>query len=252
MTPRALRSVGPWVLLGSFGIHAVALGALRRDGDGVLDARAAEVAVAVADVNPIALDLIVSPHLDSAELPAARYSPSAERKEVANPVQRQEARRAERKPTAATPSSGAPSPAEKTTPEPQVESPSSPQLAPPSPVEPAPVLHTYAAASEDGGGDTQAVPRYLQSMRARLIGAILLSPNTAAHEGTVILRVVVGRDGRVHDVEVVSGDADPVLRASALRAASRSAPFPAVPREFGPGERYAFRIPLRFTIQAAR
>ena len=86
------------------------------------------------------------------------------------------------------------------------------------------------------------------------IAASVQYPERAAREnrqGTVMLRLVVGTDGRLSDVSSVDGAADPVLRDAAIAAVRRAAPFAPPPRQVVGGDgTVSFRIPVRFYFSA--
>jgi protein TonB len=67
-------------------------------------------------------------------------------------------------------------------------------------------------------------------------------------EGDLVVRFVIGRDGKVTDKEIVRPSSSVLLDDEALQMIERADPFPSVPINYRVGEELAFRIAVQFTL----
>ena len=70
-------------------------------------------------------------------------------------------------------------------------------------------------------------------------------------EGRVVLRVMIGADGRLLDAYIASGSGYPELAAATIEMARRASPYPPLPRGLG-AERASFNVPIIFGIRFRR
>jgi TonB family protein len=132
-----------------------------------------------------------------------------------------------------------------------------PVVATPSP---APIVATPPETSEPkglvGGSGTGGVdaeemmPAYLRAVHQRLVRRLVVPARAEreGREGTVLLRILIRRDGSLESATVVGGGTDPVLRGAALQAIRDTAPLPPPPPLPGAAS-IAIRVPVRFTLR---
>lgn len=100
----------------------------------------------------------------------------------------------------------------------------------------------YASGSDTGSYDLlvrahlMAQQRYPERARRRGL------------EGDLVVRFVIGRDGKVTDKEIVRPSSSVLLDDEALQMIERADPFPSVPINYRVGEELAFRIAVQFTL----
>jgi periplasmic protein TonB len=140
---------------------------------------------------------------------------------------------------------------------PQTEGLSCPAVAAPAP---APILATPASAipkgpvfgSGSGGVDAEdAMPAYLRTVYDRLVRRLVVPEEAEreGREGTVVVRLLVARDGALREASTVGDSVDPVLGAAALRAVHAAAPLPPLPRGLPGDGPISIRVPVRFVLR---
>jgi len=100
------------------------------------------------------------------------------------------------------------------------------------------------APTTQRGTEESSVPAsYAQAVRSAVAPGFFEAMRTVSGSGTVVVAVVIRRDGKVMSARVVQGSGNPALDAASLSAA-RGAPYPPLPRDV---ERSALtvHIPLR-------
>jgi TonB family protein len=104
--------------------------------------------------------------------------------------------------------------------------------------------------AQPGTGDGD-MPGYLRALHGRLARLVQFPDEAAraAHQGTVVVRLVLLADGSLASADVVGGDGDASLRDAALAAASRARPFAPPPAAVLEAGRVAIQIPLRFVLK---
>lgn len=96
------------------------------------------------------------------------------------------------------------------------------------------------------GAKAQAlIARWGASIRNRIERKKHLPGSAAGRGGTVVLRVVVGRDGRLRGVSVLRSSGVGALDQAAVRAVKRAGRFPAAPKGLSQAS-YTFSLPIRF------
>jgi len=117
----------------------------------------------------------------------------------------------------------------------------------------APTVQEVAAAPSVALIDAAATKAALGQYASRLHGLIEAHKSYPAQamirreEGTVVLRIVIEHDGKLLDVEALSGSPSRLVEAS-VQATKAAGPFPSFPREIDL-PRATFELPITFRLQ---
>jgi protein TonB len=116
----------------------------------------------------------------------------------------------------------------------------------------APVLAAMACSSTVEPPVELKAPHPYALAVVRQIGSKIVYPKVALEaglQGTLVLQVVIGRDGQLAEAQIAKGTADPVLDAAMLRAARTAAPFPPLPADLK-ASRVRIIAPIEFVIRS--
>jgi len=106
---------------------------------------------------------------------------------------------------------------------------------------------------EDTGGNPSAKQTYLTVVKAR-IARFKKYPQSARRDGvagTVTVRFVILRNGRVKQAELIKSSGDKRLDKEALSMLKRASPFPPLPSDVS-GQKLDLTIPIEFSLKSIK
>ncbi len=114
----------------------------------------------------------------------------------------------------------------------------------PSAPAPAPATSQTAAISAPPAAWLRAIAGWLAAHRSYPARA-----RREGEQGTVVLRLVIARDGTVREASLLAGSGHPDLDRASL-AAVRGAHLPAAPSPHAPAE-LTLRVPIRYALETS-